>query len=88
MVLARRCKRRGVAQLASVPALGAGGREFESHRPDHYKPFKINGLIQGDSYSINHLGTPLGLDSAPVLEHSWNIGCLISIAPASVGAFS
>ena len=26
--------RRGVAQLASAPALGAGGREFKSHRPD------------------------------------------------------
>ena len=25
---------RGVAQLASAPALGAGGREFESRRPD------------------------------------------------------
>ena len=25
---------RGVAQLASVPALGAGGRGFESLRPD------------------------------------------------------
>ncbi len=28
---------RGVAQLASAPALGAGGREFESRRPDHTK---------------------------------------------------
>ena len=26
---------RGVAQLARVPALGAGGRWFESSRPDH-----------------------------------------------------
>lgn len=26
---------RGVAQLARVPALGAGGRAFESRRPDH-----------------------------------------------------
>ena len=25
---------RGVAQLASVPRLGRGGREFESHHPD------------------------------------------------------
>ncbi len=27
--------RRGVAQSGSAPALGAGGREFESRRPDH-----------------------------------------------------
>lgn len=26
---------RGVAQLGSAPALGAGGRRFESGRPDH-----------------------------------------------------
>ena len=32
---------RGVAQPGRAPALGAGGREFESHRPDQ---FKINGL--------------------------------------------
>lgn len=27
---------RDVAQPGSVPAWGAGGREFKSHRPDHY----------------------------------------------------
>jgi hypothetical protein len=27
---------RGVAQPGSAPALGAGGRVFESHRPDHH----------------------------------------------------
>ena len=27
---------RGVAQSGSAPALGAGGREFESRRPDHF----------------------------------------------------
>lgn len=26
---------RGVAQPGSAPGLGPGGREFESHRPDH-----------------------------------------------------
>ena len=26
---------RGVAQPGSAPALGAGGRRFESYRPDH-----------------------------------------------------
>ncbi len=28
--------RRGVAQTASAPALGAGGRWFKSSRPDHF----------------------------------------------------
>ena len=28
--------RRGVAQLGSAPALGAGGRRFKSCRPDHF----------------------------------------------------
>ena len=27
---------RGVAQPGSAPALGAGGRWFESSRPDHF----------------------------------------------------
>src|SRR5208337_4208141 len=27
---------RGVAQSGSAPAWGAGGRVFESHRPDHF----------------------------------------------------
>src|SRR5438105_3655076 len=27
---------RGVAQFGSAPALGAGGRRFESCRPDHF----------------------------------------------------
>jgi hypothetical protein len=28
---------RGVAQPGSAPALGAGGRQFKSDRPDHNK---------------------------------------------------
>ena len=30
------CGLRGVAQPGSASALGAEGREFESHRPDHF----------------------------------------------------
>lgn len=30
---------RGIAQLGSAPALGAGGREFESPCPDHSKTY-------------------------------------------------
>jgi hypothetical protein len=32
---------RGVAQPGSVPAWGAGGREFESHRPDQATPIDV-----------------------------------------------
>ncbi len=39
--------RRGVAQSGSVPALGAGGREFESRLPDHF-PFCCLTVIQQD----------------------------------------
>ena len=35
---------RAVAQLASAPALGAGGREFESRQPDHSTSFGLLGL--------------------------------------------
>ena len=34
---------RGVAQPGSAPALGAGGRRFESGRPDHFFNFLCNG---------------------------------------------
>src|SRR5271156_4459100 len=30
---------RGVAQPGSAPALGAGGLEFKSPRPDHFPPY-------------------------------------------------
>ena len=32
---------RGVAQLGSAPASGAGGRWFKSSRPDHFFPWQI-----------------------------------------------
>ncbi|CAN5568629.1 hypothetical protein BH24ACT5_BH24ACT5_25380 [soil metagenome] len=37
------CNGLAVAQLGSAPALGAGGREFESPRPDRRKP--LSGLV-------------------------------------------
>src|SRR5688572_14939886 len=37
-------KSRGVAQPGSAPALGAGGRWFESSRPDH---FSSSGVTPG-----------------------------------------
>ncbi len=43
-----RCLKRGVAQLASVPALGAGGRQFESDHPDfptHYFTIRVSEII-------------------------------------------
>ena len=36
----RRGRERGVAQPGSAPALGAGGRWFESSRPDHFPRFR------------------------------------------------
>ena len=33
-----------VAQLGSAPDLGSGGREFESHQPDHEKQRKRLGF--------------------------------------------
>ncbi len=43
---------RGVAQLGSAPALGAGGRKFESCRPDHYQFLAncFNGMNIADFY--------------------------------------
>ncbi len=35
MLMRKSVINRGVAQLGSAPALGAGGRVFESHRSDH-----------------------------------------------------
>ena len=40
---------RGVAQPGSAPALGAGGRWFESSRPDHFS--RVPGLERGSTYS-------------------------------------
>ena len=37
-------KSRGVAQLGRAHALGAGGRRFESCRPDHSSNFKMNAM--------------------------------------------
>ena len=37
---------RGVAQPGSAPALGAGGRRFESYRPDHSLLLRFSQLIE------------------------------------------
>ena len=39
---------RGLAQLASAPALGAGGREFKSHIPDQVETLLHQGSRAGD----------------------------------------
>ena len=41
---------RGVAQPGSAGALGASGREFESHHPDHYRRVMQDYLNCGDDY--------------------------------------
>jgi hypothetical protein len=52
---------RGVAQPGSAPALGAGGREFESRRPDHSRPSGLqptcNGRATSSVSSPHHLFT-------------------------------
>ena len=43
-------RRRGVAQLGSAPASGAGGRRFESSRPDHHaSPVPMDGARSNSS---------------------------------------
>src|SRR5438105_2782087 len=43
---------RGVAQLGSPPAWGAGGRVFESHRPDHFPERRAVGRPRLSARSI------------------------------------
>src|SRR6476659_7037721 len=43
--------RRGVAQPGSAPALGAGGRRFESGRPDHFLSSGVPPGFQPDASS-------------------------------------
>ena len=43
---------RGVAQLGSAPASGAGGRWFKSSRPDHFFPWQI-GISGGSACSAS-----------------------------------
>src|SRR6185436_7790006 len=46
---------RGVAQPGSAPALGAGGRWFESSRPDHFSSIQ-SGHIMREPTIFEHLG--------------------------------
>jgi hypothetical protein len=51
---------RGVAQSGSAPALGAGGREFESRRPDQpsHKGYSwLSQPITGDQHASTNLQT-------------------------------
>lgn len=53
---------RGLAQLGSAPALGAGGRRFESSIPDHGVNMK-NLTYHGKTYEqakwvLEYFGTP------------------------------
>ena len=46
---------RGVAQPGSAPALGAGGRRFESGRPDHFAGDSHDGL-RADTALVFRIG--------------------------------
>lgn len=51
--------RRGVAQLGSAPALGAGGRRFKSCHPDHFlSPIKRRIRCEYGAFSLPILGHP------------------------------
>ena len=49
---------RGVAQLGSAPAWGAGGRRFKSCRPDQLNPYGV-GLPEIFKISKNRVGKKL-----------------------------
>lgn len=46
---------RAVAQSGSALAWGARGREFESHRPDQFKPLVLSRLKK---YTVRRFRTP------------------------------
>ena len=56
---------RGVAQPGSAPALGAGGRWFESSRPDHFSPFRLQRDCNGAR------PTPTPSVSSVSIRRSW-----------------
>ena len=45
---------RAMAQLGSAPALGAGGRQFESGLPDHFFLSKLQALVIAATEYANH----------------------------------
>src|SRR5262249_56269039 len=57
-------ERRGVAQPGSAPALGAGGRRFESGRPDHFSTVHSgdigNTSFWRHGYSLGPKGSAIG----------------------------
>src|SRR5439155_7504926 len=66
---------RGVAQPGSAPALGAGGRWFESSRPDHFLRAVCNRCATADSVGARsstwvsgHLQVELGIATNPLGE--------------------
>src|SRR5690606_9936704 len=52
-----RGRSRGVAQSGSAPALGAGGRQFESGHPDHL-PEGLWRVIEGESLVVARIYRP------------------------------
>ncbi len=57
--------------MASVPALGAGGRGFESHLPDHYICINADVAELADALALGASGFTVGVripSSAPNLE--------------------
>ena len=69
---------RGVAQPGSAPALGAGGRWFESSRPDHFLVEFID-VIRGC-----HAVLPRGSHPNAFLTASTSLGSTFAIARATM----
>ena len=46
---------RGVAQPGSAPAWGAGGRQFESGRPDHFTSPKLRGTQPASLFAVQQV---------------------------------
>ena len=65
---------RGVAQPGSAPALGAGGLEFKSPRPDHLQGFRqlVKSIRAATSDLDEQLPHELGDARMPMLYLAWD----------------
>lgn len=64
--------RRGVAQFGSAPALGAGGRGFESRRPDHFISYSGDPLLHGSDPWIRKSRNTMQIGQVIFSIHNYN----------------
>jgi hypothetical protein len=65
-------KCRGVAQPGSAPALGAGGRVFESHRPDHLSHQLKYARLLLAAKPMHYTPMKRNVFAAPLLLHTFS----------------